>query len=119
MMGDTNAVSVLEMAHRRQLINAGALRTHSLLLPERSLPQGNEFGDVNIDDLILFSILHFSRLTDFKHCPRAACARGMHAQLAMSTTDSKETTDFRAEFPRSTELPGRSDFPCASGPSCT
>ena len=34
-MGDTNAVSVLELAHRRQLINAGVLRTDSLLLLER------------------------------------------------------------------------------------
>ena len=61
MMGDANAVTVLEMAHRRQLINAGVLRTDSLLLPERPLPYGNEFGDENIDDLVLFSILHFSR----------------------------------------------------------
>ena len=43
MMGDTNAVTVLEMAHRRQLINAGVLRTDSLLLPERPLPQRAEF----------------------------------------------------------------------------
>ena len=35
------AVTVLEMAHRRQLINAGVLRTDSLLLPERPLPQGD------------------------------------------------------------------------------
>ena len=66
MMGDTNAVSVLEMAHRRQLINAGVLRTDSLLLPERPLPHGDEFGDV------LFSTLHFSRLNELAHCPRAA-----------------------------------------------
>ena len=58
-LGDTNAVSVLENAQRRQLINAGVLRTDSLLLPERPLPQENEFGDVYIDDLVLFTILHF------------------------------------------------------------
>ena len=59
MMFDTNAVTVLEVAHRRQLVNAGVLRTDSLLLPERPLPQGAEFGDVYIDDLVLFSILNF------------------------------------------------------------
>ena len=41
-MGDTDAVTVLEMAHRRQLVNAGVLRTDSLLIPERPLPQGND-----------------------------------------------------------------------------
>ena len=58
MMGDTNAVSVQEMAHRHQPTNA--VRTESLLLLERPLPQSNEFGDVYIDDMVLFSILHFS-----------------------------------------------------------
>ena len=53
MMGDTNAVTVLEMAHRRQLINAGVLRTGSLLLPERPLKQGLEFGDAFFGDLVL------------------------------------------------------------------
>ena len=41
VMGDTNAAMVLEMAHRRQLINAGVLRPDSLLLLERPLPQGD------------------------------------------------------------------------------
>ena len=59
-MGDTNAVTVLEMSYHRQLINAGVLRTDSLLLPERPLPQGQEFGDVHVDDLVLFSILQIS-----------------------------------------------------------
>ena len=81
MMGDTNAVSVLEMADKRQLINAGVLRTDTLLLPERPLPQSNEFGDVYIDDLVLFSILHFS-----------------DGQLSVSTVENKGTADFRAEF---------------------
>ena len=60
MMGDTNAVSVLEMAHRRQLVNAGVLRTNSLLLLER----------VYFDDLVLFSILHSSQLNELEleHC---------------------------------------------------
>ena len=70
VMGDTNAVSVLEMAHRRQLVNAGVLRTDSLLLLERPPPQAPEFGDLYIDDLVLFSILHFSRLNELEleHC---------------------------------------------------
>ena len=63
------------MAHRRQLINAGVLRTDSLLLPERPLPPGNEFGDVYIDDLVFFSILHSSRSNELEHCSRAARAR--------------------------------------------
>ena len=98
MMGDTNAISVLEMAHRRQLINAGVLRTESLLLPERPLPQGTEFGDVFIDDLVLFSILHFSRLNELERCPRAACERGMYEQLSMPTAHGKENAGLRAEF---------------------
>ena len=98
MMGDTNAVAVLEMAHRRQLINAGALRSETLLLPERPLPDGPDFGDVYIDDLVLFSILHFSRLCDLAGCPRAARAQGMYKQLAMPTSQSKKTASFRAEF---------------------
>ena len=89
MMGDTNAVTVLEMAHRRQLINAGVLRTDSLLLPERPLPQRPECGDVFINDLVLFSILHFSRLDELKHGTRAARARGMYGQLAMPTAESR------------------------------
>ena len=97
-MGHTNAVSVLEMAHRRQLINAGVLRTHSLLLPERPLPHGNEFGDVFFDDLVLSSILRFSRLNELEHCPRATRARNMYEQLSMPTAESKQAADFRAEF---------------------
>ena len=97
-MGDTNAVSVLEMAHRWQLINAGVLRTDTLLLPERPLPQGAEFGDVYIFDLVLFSILHFSRLNETQRWPRAACARDMNEQLAMPTARSKGDAGFRAEF---------------------
>ena len=98
MMDDTNAVTVLEMAHRRQLINAGVLRTDSLLLPERPLPQGNEFGDVFVDDLVLFSILHFSRMNELEHCARATRARIMYGQLSMPTAVSKGTADFWAEF---------------------
>ena len=98
MMGDTNAVAVLEMAHRRQLINAGVLRSETLLLPERPLPDGPEFGDVYIDDLVLFSMLHFSRLHDLACCPRAARAQGMYKQLAMPTAPCKEAANFRAEF---------------------
>ena len=97
MMGDTNAVSVLEMAHGRQFINAGVLHTDSLQSPERPLPQGNEFGDEYIDDLVLFSILHFSRLNELKHCLRAAQAR-MCGQLSMPTAQSEGAAGVRAEF---------------------
>ena len=84
LMGDTNAVSVLEMAHRRQLVNAGVLRTDSLLLLERPLPQENEF----------FSILHFSRLHKLVRCPRAARARNMyvHAEFWSGALDGIEGT---------------------------
>ena len=74
MMGDTNAVTVLELAHRRQLINANVLSPETLLLPERPLPDGPEFGDVYIDDLVLFSMWHMSRLHHLRNCPRAARA---------------------------------------------
>ena len=98
MTGDTNAVTVVEMAHRRQLVNAGVLRTDSLLLPERPLPQGPEFGDVHIDDLVLFSILHFSRLNELAHCVRATHARNMYGQLSMPTAESERAADFRPAF---------------------
>ena len=97
-MGDTNAVSVLETAHRRQLINVGVLRADSLLSPEHPLPQGREFGDVKIDDLVLFSILHFSRMNELALCPRAARARDTYGQLSMPTAVSKGAAAFRAEF---------------------
>ena len=67
MMGDTNAVTVLEVAHRRQLINAGVLRTDSLLLPKRP------------------------RLNELEHCSRAARARDMYGQLSMPTAVSTGT----------------------------
>ena len=86
------------MAHRRQLTNAGALRSDSPLLPGRPLPQGNEFGDVYVDDLVLFSILRFSRLHELERCPRASRARNMFEQLSMPTAESKEAAAFRAEF---------------------
>ena len=54
MTGDTNAVTVLEMAHRRQFTDAGVLRTDTLLVPECPLPRKSEFGDVFIDDSVLF-----------------------------------------------------------------
>ena len=49
----SHGVIFSEMAHRRQLINAGVLRTGSLLLPERPLKQGLEFGDAFFGDLVL------------------------------------------------------------------
>ena len=94
MMGDTNAVCVLEMAHKRQLINAGVLRTDSLLLPERPLPKEAEFEDAYIDDLVLFSILPETS-SSIVHVPNFV------AVLLMGS-------------------PARSDSPCAGAPlSCT
>ena len=98
MMGDTNAVTVLELAHRRQLINANVLSPETLLLPERPLPDGPDFGDVYIDDLVLFSMLHMSRLHDLQNCPRAARAEHTYRQLAMPISSDKGNTGFKAEF---------------------
>ena len=68
MVGDADAVTVLEMAHRRQLISAGALHVDSLLLLERLLPRGADIGDVCKGDLVLFSVLHFSKLDSLGNC---------------------------------------------------
>ena len=89
MLGDTSAVTVLELAHRRQLINASVLSFETLLLPERPLPDGSEFGEVYIDDLVLFSILHMSRLHELRSCPRAARANRVYRQLTMPTSSDK------------------------------
>ena len=98
MVGDTNAVTVLELAHRRQLINANVLSLETLLPRERPLPEGPEFGDVYIDDLSLFSILHMSRLHELRNCPRAKRAEHVFQKLAMPTSSGKSETGFKAEF---------------------
>ena len=98
MMGDTNTVTVLELAHKRQLINANVLTAESLLLPERPPPEGPESGDVHVDDLVLFSILHMSRLHELRDCPRAKRAEQMYRQLALPTGSGKSETGFKAEF---------------------
>ena len=95
-MGDTNAVTVLELAHRRQLINANVLSPETLLLPERPLPDGPEFGDVYIDDLVLFSMLHMSRLHHLQSCPRAARAERMYRQLAMPISSDKVVSELNS-----------------------
>ena len=97
-MGDTNAVTVLELAHRCQPIGANVLSPETLLLPERPLPDGPDFGDVYIDDLVLFYMLHMSRLHDLQNCPRAARAERMYRQLAMPISSDKGNTGFKAEF---------------------
>ena len=98
MMVDTNAVTVLELAHRRQLINANVLSPETLLLPERPLPDGPEFGDVYIDDLVLFSMLHMSKLHHLQSCPRSVRAERMYRQLAMPISSEKGISGFKAEF---------------------
>ena len=82
MLDDTNAVTVMELAHRRQLISANVLTPETLLL----LPEGLEFGDVYNDDLVLFSILRVSCLHELGNCPRAKHAEHMNRQLAMPTS---------------------------------
>ena len=94
-MGDANAVTLLEVAHRRQLINANVLTAETLLLPERPLPEGAEFGEVYIDDLVPFSIMHTSRLHQLRNCPRAKRAELMYRQLAMLTNPDKSETGLK------------------------
>ena len=92
MMGDTNAIAVLELAHRRQLISAGVLSPEASLLPGRPLPDGPEFGDVYIDDLVLFLVLHMSQLHHLQDCPRAARAKRMPIR------SDKSCSGFKTEF---------------------
>ena len=99
MIGDTNAITVLELAHRRQLINANVLSPETLLLPERPLPDGPEFGDVYIDDLVLFSMLHMSRLHHLRNCPRAARAKRICiVNWQCQSAQYKGNSGFKAEF---------------------
>ena len=60
LMGDLNAVTVCQQAHRRMLLASGGLKPEELLVPGRSFPCGALFGDAYVDDLAVFLILHFS-----------------------------------------------------------
>ena len=60
LMGDLNAVTVCQQAHRRMLLASGGLHPDELLLPGKSFPCGALFGDAYVDDLAVFMILHFS-----------------------------------------------------------
>ena len=97
MMGDINTVTVLEMAHRKQLLNAGA---HMPLL----LPRGTEFGDVYIDDLVLLSMLYTALSWTMregestKHVPSARDAHRLikdHRQLQVGVLGRRAGWDQR------------------------
>jgi hypothetical protein len=60
LMGDLNAVTVCQQAHRRMLLACGGLGQEELLLPGKPFPCGALFGDAYVDDLAVFLILHFS-----------------------------------------------------------
>ena len=60
LMGDLNAVTVCQQAHRRMLLACGGLEQEELLLPGKPFPCGALFGDAYVDDLAVFLILHFS-----------------------------------------------------------
>ena len=60
LMGDMNAVTACQQAHRRTLLASGGLKQDELLLPGRPFPAGALFGDTYIDDLGVFLILQFS-----------------------------------------------------------
>ena len=117
MMGDTSGVTVLELAHRRQLSNAAVLSPETLFLFERPLPDGPDFRDVYINDLVLFSMLNFSRLYDLQYSPRVARAERMYRQLSIPTSSDKGDTAFEAELWREGGLNGITGslgFPSAS-----
>ena len=78
-MGDTNAVTVLELAHHRDVAH-----------PRKTATRGPEFGDVYSDDSVLFSILHMSHLHELRNCPQAKRAEQMYSD--------KSETVFKAEF---------------------
>ena len=53
IMGDLNAVYVVEAAHRRQLLSVGSLQIRTMLLPGCAFPRSATIGDVCIDDLVI------------------------------------------------------------------
>jgi hypothetical protein len=59
IMGDLNAVTAVQTAHRALLLSCGALQPTGLLLPGMPLPRSEVFGDVYIDDLTLMAIAPF------------------------------------------------------------
>ena len=60
VMGDVNAVCILECAHRRQSLAARALNERSFLIRGLSFPRTKTIGDVYIDVLVILSILQLS-----------------------------------------------------------
>ena len=60
VMGDVGAVYTLECALRRQLLAARALHERSLLIRGLPFPPTKTIGDVDIDDLVILSVLQFT-----------------------------------------------------------
>jgi hypothetical protein len=77
-MGDKNAVTMIQEAHRRKLISAGVLRPEELLMPGNPFPSGRILGDVCIDDLALLFICHYFRLSSDEDARRLRAAEQMY-----------------------------------------
>jgi len=100
MMGDLNAVTAIQVAHRRQLIAAGALHPESLLLPGRPFPTGDIVSDVYIDDL---AFLVFAQLMPVTAPPprpplQVERADALYRLLGMPTSRAKAVDAEQAEL---------------------
>ena len=70
VMGDLNAVSVVQAAHRAHMLSCGSLEAGGFLLPGLPLPRSEVFGDVYIDDLVLIAVAPFLRHGQAEHSGR-------------------------------------------------
>ena len=70
VMGDLNAVSAVQNAHRALLLSCGSLEAGGLLLPGLPLPRSEVFGDVYIDDLVLIAVAPFLHHGQAEHSGR-------------------------------------------------
>ena len=60
VMGDVNAVYTLDCLRDNQLLAARTLTERSLQIRKLPSTRTKTIGDVNIDDLVILSVLHFS-----------------------------------------------------------
>ena len=72
MMGDINAVTAIQHANRRILIESGAIRSEELMLAGAPFPSGKSISDMYVDDLMLLTIARFGRLS----CSVVGCGSG-------------------------------------------
>ena len=97
-MGDVNVVYTLECAHRRQLPAARALHERSLLIRGHPFSRTKTIGDVNIDDLVIISVLQNTNVHLVSPPIEVQRADALHDILQMPTFAGKSGSTLSGEF---------------------